>query len=164
MRQPLQQHPLQAWSDVLFPAWYVWWHIGLLAYHQQQQQPPSPHLPGHKLQRQLFRQANGSAPGSGSSQQQPLPKQPKQSAQQAGGKPRQLGRQTRLNIDIQPADTEQQQQQDGVGVELPSPSPPAAPQPQIAQAGGGNNSSSSSSRGPPTQQELLELYNNPDAR
>jgi hypothetical protein len=31
-------HYLQAWSEVLFPAWYVWWHIGLLAYHQQQQQ------------------------------------------------------------------------------------------------------------------------------
>ena len=31
-------HYLQAWSDALLPAWYVWWHIGLLAYHQQQQQ------------------------------------------------------------------------------------------------------------------------------
>jgi hypothetical protein len=30
-------HYLQAWSDALLPAWYVWWHIGLLAYHQQQQ-------------------------------------------------------------------------------------------------------------------------------
>jgi hypothetical protein len=34
-------HYLQAWSEVLFPAWYVWWHIGLLAYHQQQQQQVS---------------------------------------------------------------------------------------------------------------------------
>jgi hypothetical protein len=33
-----QPHPLQAWSCAAFPAWYVWWHIGLLAYHQQQQQ------------------------------------------------------------------------------------------------------------------------------
>jgi hypothetical protein len=36
--QQQQQHPLQAWSCAAFPAWYVWWHIGLLAYHQQQQQ------------------------------------------------------------------------------------------------------------------------------
>jgi hypothetical protein len=35
-----QPHPLQAWSCAAFPAWYVWWHIGLLAYQQQQQQGP----------------------------------------------------------------------------------------------------------------------------
>jgi hypothetical protein len=34
-------HYLQAWSEVVFPAWYMWWHIGLLAYHQQQQQHQS---------------------------------------------------------------------------------------------------------------------------
>jgi hypothetical protein len=28
----------QPWSQAAFPAWYVWWHIGLLAYHIQQQQ------------------------------------------------------------------------------------------------------------------------------
>jgi hypothetical protein len=37
-QQQQQPHPLQAWSCAAFPAWYVWWHIGLLAYHQQQQQ------------------------------------------------------------------------------------------------------------------------------
>jgi hypothetical protein len=30
-------HPLQLWTAAALPAWYVWWHIGLLAYHQQQQ-------------------------------------------------------------------------------------------------------------------------------
>jgi hypothetical protein len=33
-------HYLQQWSEVMFPAYYVWWHKGLLAYHQQQQQQP----------------------------------------------------------------------------------------------------------------------------
>jgi hypothetical protein len=33
-----QQQQQQFWSGVEFPARYVWWHIGLLAYHQQQQQ------------------------------------------------------------------------------------------------------------------------------
>jgi hypothetical protein len=28
----------QPWSQAAFPAWYVWWHIGLLAYRIQQQQ------------------------------------------------------------------------------------------------------------------------------
>jgi hypothetical protein len=40
----VQPHHLQSFSDVLFPAWYMWWHIGLLAYHQQQQQPGRDHL------------------------------------------------------------------------------------------------------------------------
>jgi hypothetical protein len=31
-------HHLQAWSAATFPAWYVWWHMGLMAYQQQQQQ------------------------------------------------------------------------------------------------------------------------------
>jgi len=33
----LEPHKLQAWGEVLLPSYYVWWHIGLLAYHQQQQ-------------------------------------------------------------------------------------------------------------------------------
>lgn len=35
--QQLQQN-VPFWSQAVFPAWYMWWHIGLLAYHQQQQQ------------------------------------------------------------------------------------------------------------------------------
>jgi hypothetical protein len=37
-QDPMQPHPLHAWSEALLPVWYVWWHIGLLAYQQQQQQ------------------------------------------------------------------------------------------------------------------------------
>jgi hypothetical protein len=32
------QQDVPFWSQAAFPAWYMWWHIGLLAYHQQQQQ------------------------------------------------------------------------------------------------------------------------------
>jgi hypothetical protein len=37
-------HARCAWTSAALPVWYVWWHIGLLAYHQQvQQQGQQPH-------------------------------------------------------------------------------------------------------------------------
>jgi hypothetical protein len=35
--QPLVQN-IPFWSQAALPAWYMWWHIGLLAYHEQQHQ------------------------------------------------------------------------------------------------------------------------------
>jgi hypothetical protein len=32
-----EPHYLQAWTSAALPVWYVWWHVGLLAYQQQQQ-------------------------------------------------------------------------------------------------------------------------------
>jgi hypothetical protein len=66
-------HYLQAWSDVLFPAWYMWWHIGLLAYHQQQQLSQS----CMQQQRQTKQQQDTSA-----SLQAQEPQQQGQAAQQ----------------------------------------------------------------------------------
>jgi hypothetical protein len=29
-----------SWCQQALPEWYVWWHLGLVAYHEQQQQGP----------------------------------------------------------------------------------------------------------------------------
>jgi hypothetical protein len=78
IEQRPQSHYLQAWSDVLFPAWYMWWHIGLLAYHQQQQ-----------LGRAMPARDRGLGTIEDNTQQQ-------QQQQQEGGRPQQLGRGIRL--------------------------------------------------------------------
>jgi hypothetical protein len=59
--QQMAEQQRQYWGQADFPAWFMWWHIGLLDYQQQQR---------HKQQRQQWRQqrqAAGRVPSSSSS-------------------------------------------------------------------------------------------------
>jgi hypothetical protein len=64
-------HPLQAWTAATFPAWHMWWHIGLLAYHQQQQAAvQQQHLPDGKACGCQASSASSSSSGSKRTSQQ----------------------------------------------------------------------------------------------
>jgi hypothetical protein len=161
------------WSDPALPAWYVWWHLGLVAYHQhrqgQQQQQQAQQEQEQPEQLQL-QQSNGSSisplvsPSAASQQLRPLsPQQPSKGG--AKGKKQQQGRSTRLanlsrSASSEPGDTPADA--------APTDEAAVAGSPAAAGAGVSQEQCSNSNSARPSSGsmpvDMAALYADPDAR
>jgi len=178
-----QQSYLQAWSGVAFPAYYVWWHIGLLAYHQEQQLQAQAQQLQQQLQQQMLslrqqvRKGMGSAAAEGSkhkgSRQQQQQHQDEEQQQQGHRKQQQLGRRggrtasdtgelSETQLLLEPAAAKLSGVAAAAAASTTPPQEVMQTSTVLLQPAASSSSSSGGSAGLPAN--MAELYSDPNAR